>query len=90
MIPKTFRLANRTWRVNRVPFLSKKDRGLVDHITRDVYVAYKGRTLKQQHETLLHEMTHAVLNEVDPAYNREPFVEEFAKQLSKAILSARL
>jgi predicted SprT family Zn-dependent metalloprotease len=48
-------------------------------------------TYKDQHETLWHEITHAILHEMGrhKLNKDEKFVTEFAKTLSDAILSAK-
>jgi hypothetical protein len=92
-LPKTFRVGRKKYQVHNVHSIRRGYRGLVTHSKGEVLIAKRGPhvqyTPSEQHETLLHEMVHAVLFDMDSKYNTEAFVEPFARKLSKAIMSAR-
>jgi hypothetical protein len=92
-LPKTFKTGQKKYTVEMVDALARGCRGRVVYDHAKVYVAKRGlwcaHTQEQMHETLIHEMVHAVLHEMGDDYNKEKFVEPFAKKLSQTILSAR-
>ena len=63
--------------------------GYIDFVPGDIYV-HNHKAHKMQ-ETFWHELTHAILYEMDhPLYRSEVFVTRFAQLLNKAIDSAEL
>ena len=92
-LPKTFRVGRKKFVVTEVDRLPRDHRGIVKHSAAHVHIARGHRwgtySPRQRHETLLHEMTHAVLRSMDDRFNTEDFVQPFAEKLAKAIMSAR-
>jgi hypothetical protein len=90
-LPKRFKLGKHAYVVRPV-------RSLKDGVFGTVYptlhvVAYqtRGRTPKQRAETFWHEITHAVLFDMnDPRWNDEKFVSAFSKRLAQVVRTAEL
>ena len=96
MFPKNIRVGRRKYAVhvgpaNRFPSAL----GYIDYTPSDIYihtVKKDGQAVSEKvmQETFWHELTHAILHEMDhPLFRSEVFVTQFAKLLSQAINSAR-
>lgn len=90
MIPKSVVVNKMRYRVHvGPPNRFKSALGYIDYIPGDIYV-HNHKPNKMQ-ETFWHELTHAILYEMDnPLYRSEVFVTRFAQLLNKAINSAKL
>jgi predicted SprT family Zn-dependent metalloprotease len=67
----------------------KRANGYIDFVPANIYVHTNKRSKMQ--ETFWHELTHAILYEMDhPLYNNEKFVTRFSKLLNQAINTAKL
>lgn len=93
IIPTNFRLSRKRWIVQMHPY-HRDEAGRcfaagVIHINRTV--GNKDRTERQIGDTFWHELTHAILFDMDSrlAFN-EKFVHEFSKRLSEAVHTAQL
>jgi hypothetical protein len=89
MIPKTVRVGRRKYVVHVGPAKRfPRALGYIDYTPGDIYI--HDHKPAQMQETFWHELTHAILHEMDhPLYRSEVFVTQFAKLLSQSINSAR-
>ncbi len=93
-IPREFTLNGKKYSVRRGRSPNANS-GRVLPIKREMYVYAQSElgweyTLPHQKETFLHELTHAVLHEMDhPQWNDEPFVERFSALLFEALQPKR-
>jgi hypothetical protein len=93
-IPTSFRLGRKKWRVttpHRLPYFRK---GYVHYEERLIEVATHSHfgeqyTPEQRFTTLIHEMLHAAIEEVEPAFNKEYFVKRLADRMSEAFRTAK-
>jgi hypothetical protein len=95
MIPRSVVVNKMRYRVHiGPPNRFKAALGYIDYTPGDIYIhSENGKPLSEakMQETFWHELTHAILYEMDhPLYRSEVFVTRFAQLLNKAINSAEL
>lgn len=90
MIPKSVVVKRKRYRIHVGPAKRFKNaNGYIDFTPGDIYVHTKHRSKMQ--ETFWHELTHAILHEMQhPLYRNETFVTDFSKLLNRAIQTAKL
>ena len=96
IIPKTIKVGSTQYKVLFPKEIHKPEpcRGFVSYLTNVIALA-KGNgifnyTKKQKEETFWHEVTHAILYDMDnDLYKNEKFVTEFSTRLNNAIRSAK-
>lgn len=92
-IPKELRVGYKKYKVQVKTYLPYYRQGQVTYNPYLIELAKHGPvapyTQKEQFTTLLHEITHAVLEDMDSRYNRESFVKPFAEKLASALMSAK-
>lgn len=95
-IPKQLRVGSKLYKVLRVRNIPRRFlRGLAEFQEKRIQIAKRsssGRqfTQAEQEETFWHELTHAILEDMNhKLYSNEPFVERFSKRLTRAIRTAR-
>jgi hypothetical protein len=96
-IPRRMRVGKRMYSVEIVEALIEKSwKGAVNYDKRHIRIGRNSNltgnpfTPAQVNETFWHEVTHAILYDMDsPLYKNESFVNAFASRLSKAIDSAK-
>jgi hypothetical protein len=96
LIPYTFKICHRPHTVS-LQVSTHKERSTVGHFWPqashiDIWVARNGRyrTDRQISETFWHEVTHAILHDMDhPLWKDEKFVTAFSKRLNEVVHTAR-
>jgi hypothetical protein len=96
-IPKQLRVGSKLYTVSRVRNMSRRFlRGLAEFQEKRIQIARNSSdmarryTPAEQEETFWHELTHAILEDMNhPLYDNEPFVERFSKRLSRAVRTAK-
>lgn len=90
MIPKSVVVSRKRYHVHVGDAKRfKRANGYIDFVPANIYVHTNKRSKMQ--ETFWHELTHAILYEMDhPLYNNEKFVTRFSKLLNQAINTAKL
>lgn len=94
LIPKSFKIGRRRYNVRTVPD-SRRYAGLIVPEAKAISIMqrYKGkpRSAEQQAGTFWHEVTHAVLYEMDHVlWGNEKFVTEFSTRLHQVMQTAEL
>jgi len=88
-IPKSFKLGKQTWGAAVVPRMRVNGRVYPKFYA--IKVAVNARTPVRVSETFWHEVTHAILHDMqEPRWNDEKFVTEFSKRLNQVITTAKL
>lgn len=96
MIPKSVVVSRKKYFINTgKPQRFKRAYGYIDYTPGEIYLHTTAReqpvSPKKMQETFWHELTHAILYEMDhPLYNNEKFVTRFSKLLNQAINTAKL
>jgi len=96
-IPKLMRIGQKKYSIEVVEaMLEKSWKGAVNYDKRHIRVGQRSNltgkpfTSEQVDETFWHEVTHAILYDMDNSlYRNERFVNEFSKRLAQAIKTAR-
>ena len=94
IIPKTIKVGKKLYTIHTPRMLQGYLRGMVNYRSSKLYVAdaceYYPYKPKQKQETFWHEVTHAILYDMDnELYKNEKFVTEFSTRLNNAIRSAK-
>jgi predicted SprT family Zn-dependent metalloprotease len=88
--PNSFKVGASPYKVHYVNEDRGREYGAIYYGTKAIVIYTKNRAEESVSETFWHEMTHAVLHEMQhKLYNDEKFVTQFAKLLNEAINSAR-
>ncbi len=96
MIPYSFRLGRKAYDIRSVPLLTHARVGEVHFAPGVVELAWTGRGGKprsheQRCETFWHEVTHAILHDMEhPLWKNEQFVTQFSKRLNQVVQTAKL
>lgn len=95
-IPTEMQIGNKKYAVVQPEQIGKGwDKGVVDVKAKRIELGKKDVagskfSAEERYETLFHEMTHAILYEMNhPLWRDEKFVKRFAKHLTDAICTAR-
>lgn len=84
-IPKKVRVGRSDYHILELDEAHKKEYGHVQYGNRTIVIYQPAHS-----ETFWHELTHAILHEMDnPLHKNEQFVSKFAKLLDTAVSSAR-
>lgn len=97
LIPKQLTVGFTRYTVTQPERLAYVRRGFISYAKHTIEVAKRPAIDKlppytdtERHETFWHELTHAILYDMDsPLYNNETFVTQFSARLAKAIRTAR-
>ena len=96
MIPYSFRLGRMKYSVHTPTLMPSGCLGEVHYAAAVMKIAWVGRkgvarTPTQRGETFWHEVTHAILHDMEnPLWKNEKFVTEFSKRLDQVIRTAKL
>lgn len=96
MIPKHISVGRSKYAVDVVKTPGRHRHGFIDYEAQKIVVGthvqrtQRRMTTKQQTHTFWHEMTHAILRDMEHRLEHdEEFVDEFARRLNNAIYSAK-